>query len=255
MGLIAGPCMHFDAIEVAIDEHHWAGLLFRPNRHRVCELTELHEFLVPYDSVCHELPTYIDSWLAAMPRIETVNALVESAQVLPRPAPHLLFLTLTHALEGLHRSTYPGVYMDPDEYSTVYKEVAANLPRSLSADHRQSLKSRIEFGNEISFRRRLGDLLRPLTGDLRMLVAGQSGVPDVWVNTRNYYTHWTDDLRRKAAEGAQLYHLNTRLMMLARVLLLRSVNVPSDAILRALRGESQWARELVHIAQREKRNF
>lgn len=254
VGLIAGPCMHFDAIELATDDESSAGLLFRPNRHRVCELTGRPEFLVPYDSVCHELPALIDTWLAAMPRIETVNALFESAQVLERPPLHLLFLTLTHALEGLHRSTHPGIYMEPNGYQAVYQEIAACLPRWLGTDHRQSLTRRIEFGNEISFRKRLGDLMGSLPEDLRLLVTGRvSGVPDVWVNTRNYYTHWTDDLREKAAEGADLYCLNTRLMMLARVLLLRLAAVPSEAIVRALRGESQWARELAHVAQRERR--
>lgn len=253
-GLIAGPCMHFDAIELAIDDERSAGLLFRPNRHRVCQLTERRDFLVPYDSVCHELPTLIDTWLAAMPSIETVNALFESAQVLERPPLHLVFLTLTHVLEGLHRSTYAGVYMDPAAYDAVYQEIATGLPKSLGSDHRQALKRRIEFGNEISFRKRLSELVGSLPDDLRLLITGRAaGVPEVWVNTRNYYTHWTHDLKKKAAEGVELYCLNTRLMMLARVLLLRQVAVPPEVIVRALHGGSQWARELAHVAQRERR--
>jgi hypothetical protein len=254
VGLIAGPCMHFDAIELAIDNEVSAGLLFHPNRHRVCEITEQHQFLVPYDSVCHELPALMDTWLASMPRIETVNALLESAMVLERPPLHLLFLTLTHALEGLHRSTHPGVYMDPTAYRAVYEEIAEGLPGSLGTDHRQSLKRRVEFGNEISFRRRLGDLVKSLPAELRLLVVGHaSGVPDVWVNTRNYYTHWTNDLKKEAAEGADLYCLNTRLMTLARVLLLRLAGVPAKVIISALRGRSRWARELAHVAQMERR--
>lgn len=183
------------------------------------------------------------------------NALYESAQVLERPPLHLLFLSLTHVLEGLHRSTHTGVYMDPVAYDAVYQAIAAGLPKSLGSAHQQALKRRIEFGNEISFRKRLGELVASLPQDLRLLVTGHAkGVPDVWVDTRNYYTHWTEDLKKTAAEGAALYCINTRLLMLARVLLLRLVGVKPEVIIRALRGESRLARELAHVAERERRH-
>jgi ApeA N-terminal domain 1 len=167
---------------------------------------------------------------------------------------HLLFLTLTHVLEGLHRSSYAGVYMDPEAYKSVYQEIATKLPVSVAGDHRQSLKRRIEFGNEISFRKRLGELVASLPEDLRLLVTGQAkGVPDIWVTTRNEYTHWPDGSTSKAAEGAELYCVNTRLLMLVRVLLLRLVAVPAPLIVSALRGENRWARELAHVTHRERR--
>ena len=60
------------------------------------------------------------------------------------------------------------------------------LPASVAGDHRQSLTRRIEFGNEISFRKRLGELVFSLPEDLRLLITGHSkGVPDAWIRTRN----------------------------------------------------------------------
>lgn len=253
-GLLAGPCMHFDAIELTLDDDRSAGLLFSPSRHRVCNVTDHWEFLVPFDSIGAELPVLVDAWLGYMPLIKTVIALFESAQTLERPPLHLLFLTLTHVLEGLHRSSHAGVYMDPEDYKAVYQEIATRLPASVAGDHRQSLKRRIEFGNEISFRKRLGELVGSLPEDLRLLVTGHAqGVPDAWITTRNEYTHWPDGSTSKAAEGAELYCINTRLLMLVRVLLLRLVVVPPALIVSALRGRSRWARELAHVAERERR--
>ncbi len=56
-----------------------------------------------------------------------------------------------------------------------------------------------------------------------------------------------------AAEGAELHCVNTRLLMLVRVLLLSLVLVPRARIVSTLRGRSRWARELVHVAERERR--
>lgn len=253
-GLLAGPCMHFDAIELTVDDDRSAGLLFSPSRHRVCDVSRHWEFLIPFDSIRAKLPVLVDAWLGSMPRIKTVNALFESAQTLEKPPLHLLFLTLTHVLEGLHRSLHAGVYMDPEGYNAVYQEIATRLPISVAGDHRQSLKRRIEFGNEISFRKRLGELVASLPEELRLMVTGHAkGVPDAWITTRNEYTHWPDGSTSKAAEGAELYCVNTRLLMLVRVLLLRLVMVSPALIVLALRGRNRWARELAHVAERERR--
>lgn len=39
LGLLAGPCMHFDAIELTLADDRSAGLLFSPSRHRVCDVS------------------------------------------------------------------------------------------------------------------------------------------------------------------------------------------------------------------------
>lgn len=253
-GLFAGPCMHFDAVELTLADDRSAGLLFSPNRHRVCDVSRQWEFLIPFDLIRAKLPALVDAWLEHMPRIKTVNALFESAHTLEKPPLHLLFLTLTHVLEGLHRSSHSGVYMDPEGYKAVCHEITAGLPQSVVGDHRQSLKRRIEFGNEISFRKRLGELVDSLPDDLRLLVAGcTKGVPDAWITTRNEYTHWPNGSTSTAAEGAELYCINTRLLMLVRVLLLRVVGVAPGLIVSELRGRNRWARELAHVAERERR--
>lgn len=91
-----------------------------------------------------------------------------------------------------------------------------------------------------------------LPEDLRLLVIGHAkGVPDAWITTRNENAHWPDGSTSKA--GAELYCVNTRLLMLVRVLLLRLVAVPPALIVSALRGRNRWARELAHVAERERR--
>ena len=254
-GLLAGPLMHFDAIELALDDSQFAGLLFIPNRHRICHVAHPLEFLIPFDSIRATLPVLVDAWLARMPKIRTVNALFESAQLLEKRPWHLLFLTLTHALEGLHRSLHVGVYMEPEDYKAVYQEIVFQLPKSLAPDHLQSLKQRIEHANEISFRKRLLELVASLPADLRLLTTGQqTKVPDVWITTRNAYTHWLDGSTSNAVEGMELHGVNTRLLMLVRVLLLMMIQVPPDLVVSALRGQrNQWARALSDVAAFDRR--
>ena len=253
-GLLAGPFMHFDALELTLDDAQSASLLFSPTRHRVCDVSHPLEFLIQFNSIRLTLPVLLDAWLTSVPKIKIVNALFESAQTLEKPPLHLVFLSLTHALEGLHRSTRSGVYMNPENYQAAYQDIVSCLPASLASDHRQSLKRRIEFGNEISFRKRLTELIDALPEGLRSLVTGQlTGVPDVWVTTRNEYTHWPDGATSKAAEGEALYCINTRLLTLVRVLLMRMVDTPPALILSALRRHNRWGHELSDVAARESR--
>jgi hypothetical protein len=255
LGLIAGPCMHFDSIELEIDDENSATLLFRPNRHRVCDVSGPDEFLIPYETVRCKLSSFVENWMTAQSRFRAIHALFETTQVAKRPPLHLIFLTLTHVLEGLHRTTHSGLYMDPVEYQFARQELTSKLPNSIVNGHRDSFKKRIEFGNEISFRTRLQQLVRSFPDELRILITGiNSGVPATWLDTRNYYTHWTDELQSKAAEGANLYFLNFRLMLLARALLLRAVQVPDQVIQQALVGRNRWARELTEISRIERKH-
>jgi ApeA N-terminal domain 1 len=143
--------------------------------------------------------------------------------------------------------------MDQEVYDRLYLEMTTNLPSAIEGAHRQSMKRRLEFGNEISFRRRLTDLVSSLPDELREPVTGvRKGIPESWVDTRNYYTHWPESLKSKTAEGIELYCLNVRLALLLRILLLRTTSLSVDSIFRSLRGRSRWARELEHVAERER---
>ncbi|WP_423191407.1 HEPN domain-containing protein [Burkholderia multivorans] len=69
-------------------------------------------------------------------------------------------------------------------------------PNTVGSDHKEALKSRIRYGNEVSLRKRLDALISRLDLPLRKQILGNDGVvPRSWVVTRNYYTHWDNESR------------------------------------------------------------
>lgn len=103
---------------------------------------------------------------------------------------HVEFLSLMQALEGFHRATMPGLYTSEAEYEPVKQALNYAIPKVIGPDHKEALKSRIRYGNEVSLRKRVDALVGRLDLPVRKHILGGDGsVPRSWVVTRNYYTH------------------------------------------------------------------
>jgi hypothetical protein len=252
-GLIAGPCMHSDTLLVEFEDGHTCSLLFRNARMQLCGLSEPHQFFISATHLSEHLPALVDTWLALMPKMGTVNDLFQSVVASDSLWLHVEFLSLMHVLEGMHRASREGLYMDDDEYKAKVRSALTNaIPAHVGEHHRESLKSRIKYGNQLSLAKRLAELAESLPESLRIKVLGcEKGVPRRWVDTRHYYTHWDEELKPSVIDGAALYYVNTRLRMFVRILLLRMIGIEEDSIEQALVGTSQWAQELIQFAARE----
>jgi hypothetical protein len=140
------------------------------------------------------------------------------------------FLNLIQALESYHRRRYDGKYLPSDEYKTVRKVIIDSIPDSITEAHKESLSSKIHFGNELSLKSRLkaifedfGDIFSPLITDY------DEFIKDV-KNTRNYYTHYSADLERKAKTGEDLFVLTEKLKFVIEICFLKELGLPSDII-------------------------
>ena len=157
---------------------------------------------------------------------------------------HVEFLSLMQALEGFHRATMDGRYMDDAEYKAVAGTLAQSIPTHVGPDHREALKARLKWGNEVSLRKRLDALVERLDLSLRQRLLGRNGTfPRSWIHTRNYYTHWDDEAREDAMDGREMYVACARMRLLLRALYLNLVGIPQESIAKALDGackESQY---------------
>lgn len=169
---------------------------------------------------------------------------------------HVEFLTLMQALEGFHRATMPGLYTTEPEYETIQKTLSNAIPNTVSSDHKDALKARIKYGNEISLRKRLDALVKRLPIELRQNILGNDGsVPKSWVDTRNYYTHWDETSRESVLDGIGMHRAGVRMKHLLRALYLDLVGIPHSAIIKSLGnacGESQYLIQLNGIEHRKK---
>lgn len=252
VGLLAGPSIHADAILLELEPRYDCTLLFRSTRIQLCNLSVPDDFFIPASKLAGQFPHLLDAWLALMPAVSTVNDLLQSILASDSLWLHVEFLSLMHVLEGMHRATKEGLYMSTDEYESVRAILSNAIPVMVKQDHRESLKSRIKYGNQVSLAKRLAEMANTLPVSLRRKVLGtESGVPRRWVDTRNYYTHWDEELRPNVLDGASLYYANTRLRMFARTLFLKMLAVDDQLIEQALAGSNKWAQEIIQFGVRE----
>lgn len=134
---------------------------------------------------------------------------------------HVEFLTLMQSLEGLHRATAP-----------VSKK-------------------------KITLRDRLDALTARLPLPLRQNILGNADglVPQSWIHTRNYYTHWNEAYRKSMLDGVGMHRAGVRMKHFLRALYLDMAGIPHTAIIKSLGnacGESQYLTQLNGMEHRKK---
>jgi hypothetical protein len=118
-----------------------------------------------------------------------------------------IFLNRIQGIEGFHRSFRPGSILPQDEYGRRKDEIISQF----TGEKKRLLKKVLRHGNDLS----LADRLRSLDAELKAKGIPTIGVCglDVVANTRNYYSHYEEeitnicpreDLRQLAREAAQM---------------------------------------------------
>jgi hypothetical protein len=146
------------------------------------------------------------------------------------------FLLLAHAAEVISRATMSSEYMSRRDYATVKRVVMDAIPSEVHKDHRMSLKSKIKYGNEYAFHKRVRLLIESLTKPAQEIVcrdpkAFARGVAD----TRNYYTHFTDELSPKALPPIAMYWATEKLLFLVRIVLFKYLGIPEEVIVKRMK--------------------
>jgi hypothetical protein len=194
----------------------------------------------------------IYTWFEKYPRVQIPSDLAISVLSSEELWHHVEFLSLMQALEGFHRGLYEGLYMDETGYHAVKQALGNAIPAELGSDHKDALRSRIRYGNQISLRKRLDALSSELPEEIRKIVLGPEGkVPRSWIDTRNYYTHWDEELRHNVLDSQEMYDANVRMRTFLRVLYLLLMDIPAKSIIGALTGGSNESQHIIQLNARE----
>jgi hypothetical protein len=178
-----------------------------------------------------ELASMLDHWFLTADALETVHQLYFGSLRRKGMYDHLRFLSLTQALETYHRVTREGEYLPVEEYSRILAVLIPAIPKDVPIDLKESLKSRLKYGNEHSLRKRINSLVDELSENCISLVTKdrQSFVSRI-IDTRNYLTHYSDELKAGALTGAELYNSIRRLRILIMILLFKETGLDEAKI-------------------------
>lgn len=104
------------------------------------------------------------------------------------------------------------------------------IPDWVRSDFRESLKSKLKYGNEFSLRKRLKEIFSKYQEILNEFIENKNAFIEKVVNTRNYQTHHDEDLRKRAAKGEGLYRLTQKLKKLLEICLLIELGFSREQI-------------------------
>lgn len=223
---------------------------------KYCLHKNAHAFYMLRSSMEADIGKVFARWFELYEKVGMASQLAQSVLNSRGLWLHVEFLSLMQALEGLHRATMPGLYLSEQDYEPVREALSNAIPAHVLADQRESLKSRIKYGNEVSLRKRLDALVSTLPLSLRTQILGQDGtVPRSWIETRNYYTHWDESSRSLALGASEMHRAGVRMRHLLRALYLNLVGIPDAAIDKSLKNacdESQYLIQLNNMEYRKK---
>ena len=207
---------------------------------QLCEFKASQDFFL-IESKVGNLEDELVNWVADYEKLRLPAQLALSVfSSINALQSHMQFLSLMQVCEGFHRVKHAGLYMDQETYDKkIAPVITAAIPRRSAAavcdvpsdPHLASLKSRIKFGNEKSLRNRMKELAESLEDPIRTLILGADGkVPESWLATRNYYTHWDENNKSGVLDGTDMYFVNARLRVFVRCLFLLHLGVSTKVL-------------------------
>ncbi len=102
---------------------------------------------------------------------------------------------------------FDGIYLSKEEYKEVGTILKKSIPENVTGNHLESLKSRIDFGNEFSLKTRLLILFDKFEGIFQTLIEDRDEFVKEVRDTRNFLTHYSEELEQKAKEGRELLEI------------------------------------------------
>lgn len=210
----------------------YAGLNSRINTSK--QFTR-RDMLFNYQDVTDNLSVYIQKWFEMAIRLRPVFDLYFGIFDMPFMYIQLQFLTLSQALETYHRRKYDGFYMAVEKYESIEQILIQAIPVDLDNSHRDSLKSRIKYGYEYSLRKRLElilkEVLEPYKRIIDRLIGNRGEFIDKVVKTRNYLTHYTEDLEQTAiTDLEEQYKLVQKMKLLIQLCFLIELTLSPETV-------------------------
>jgi len=206
-------------------------IFFAQKKYNPKENIHPFEMVIPFPRISKDIERVLSLWFAKSQQLRSVYDLFFGIFYNPNMYLQFQFLSLIQAVESFHRVTKGGKYLDDTAWKPYREKLANAIPTELESSHRESLKNRIRYGNEYSLRKRISELLESLDEEiLSRLSPTKKYFTGIIVDTRNYLTHYDDELKDKALKNADLYWGIQRLKILISILLLKEIGIQETLI-------------------------
>lgn len=183
----------------------------------------------------------IGQWYSAYERIAPALNLYFATIGYNHTYSNVRFVLAVQALEVYHRRTSSAGLIDGEEYAKLVAALTAAIPAHVDNGMREKLSRTLEFANEPTLGQRVKDIVKPLRSAFGKNPVGMSkSYVSRIVATRNYNTHYSDESKDRAFNGADLHWATRRIVTLLTIVFLRHIGVPADTLREAMKKNREF---------------
>ncbi len=186
---------------------------------------DIHRMLFRFSHVRENAETIFNNWFKAYSIVRPALGLYFSAVAGTHKYLDGRFLALAQGLETYHRRTSSETLMERSKF----RRLVATLLWMCPKDHRKWLKGRIYHGNEINLGQRIKKIIDPYKSYLGNGKQRNKIIRGV-VNTRNYLTHYSEELEKASVKGADLWVLCQKMEAIFQLHLLQQLGFTEPEI-------------------------
>ncbi|NIA09361.1 MAG: hypothetical protein GWP10_06450 [Nitrospiraceae bacterium] len=177
-----------------------------------------HRMLFRFGQVRENAEAIINKWLEAYSIIRPALGLYFSAVTGTHKYLDGKFLALAQGLETYHRRTSSETLMEKE----VFRGLVASLLCLAPKEHRKWLRGRLFHGNEINLGKRIKKIIEPYKSYLGNSKERNKIIRGI-VNTRNYLTHYSEELEKESVKGVDLWVLCQKMEAIFQLHLLQQL--------------------------------
>ena len=201
-----------------------------------------HDMLFNFGMIRTNAQQVFNNWLNAYEYLSPALGLYFSTKFGAQKYLDGKFLALAQGLETYHRRTSSETLMGKDSYDSLVLEIL----KGCSKEHLDWLKGRLKYGNEINLGKRIKKIIEPFKDHLGTSKERSKLLRKI-VDTRNYLTHYSEDLHDESAKGKDLWVLCLKIEVIFNLHFLKVIGFTDEEINEVVRNCSPLKRKLKEI--------
>ncbi|KIC62582.1 ApeA N-terminal domain 1-containing protein [Chryseobacterium taiwanense] len=186
-------------------------LYFHISDQKIEKQKTFRDMLFSYGNIEDKFPELIQNWFKKYNKLESCFKLLIEQFYNEKRFSENTFLNLAQAAESFHAHTKDRPKMPKEEYTEMKNEILSKV----DSKYHTWLKDQFNFGNHLNLQTRLEELLTFCSCDMIDKIIGNKNefIKNV-KNSRNYYTHYSLSLKKKAIKGSELFYLTQKLKII-----------------------------------------
>lgn len=185
------------------------------------------EMLFSYSNISSEFSTLMRNWFKKYELLEPAfNLLFDQFYNSSRFTVNT-FLNLAQSAETFHARLHDHTRMDKKDYTAMKKEIREKVPEK----YHSWLNEQFPFGNHLNLDTRLNEIVDNYSNSLiDIIIKDKKEFIQQVKDSRNYYTHYSSTLEKRALEDVELMRLTEKLKMLLVSAFLHEIGLSKDKV-------------------------